>query len=122
MDSRAWGCRPRWWRIARRFRIGRTKSNGWIPFPAQSLTRGSCATASQMTLLFPGLLAISVFVASFALTGWFRREALAHLLLDVPNSRSSHTIATPRGGGVAIVLSALVALLALGWRGWLASA
>src|SRR5450830_51158 len=68
-----------------------------------------------MTLLFPMLLTFTVFVASLGLTGWFHRQALAHLLLDVPNSRSSHTIATPRGGGVAIVLSTLGALLVLGW-------
>src|ERR1019366_7648782 len=73
-----------------------------------------------MTLLFPALLTFTVFVASLGLTGWFRRQALAHLLLDVPNSRSSHTIATPRGGGVAIVLPTLVALLTLGFTGWLA--
>lgn len=72
-----------------------------------------------MTLLFPALLTFAVFVASWALTGWFRRQALVHQLLDVPNSRSSHIIATPRGGGVAIVVSTLVALLALGWTGWL---
>jgi len=68
--------------------------------------------------LFPTLLAFSVFVASLALTWWFRRQAVAHRLLDVPSARSSHTIATPRGGGVAIVLSTLVALLAVGWAGW----
>src|ERR1035437_3596749 len=68
-----------------------------------------------MTLLFPTLLTFTVCVASWGLAGWFRRQALAHLLLDVPNSRSSHTIATPRGGGVAIVMSTLVALLVLGW-------
>jgi len=60
------------------------------------------------------LLAFTVFLVSCGLTGWFRRQALAHLLLDVPNPRSSHSIATPRGGGVAIVLTTLVALLALG--------
>lgn len=72
-----------------------------------------------MTLLFPALLTFAVFATSLGLTGWFRRQALAHLLLDVPNSRSSHTIATPRGGGVAIVLPTLVTLLVLGWTGWL---
>ena len=66
-------------------------------------------------LVFPTLLTVAVFVASLTLTGWFRRQALAHLLLDVPNSRSSHSIATPRGGGVAIVLSTLAALLVVGW-------
>lgn len=70
-----------------------------------------------MTLLFPTLLAVVVFVVSLGLTGWFRRQALAQLLLDVPNFRSSHTIATPRGGGLAIVLSTLVAIVGLGWMG-----
>ena len=68
-----------------------------------------------MTLITPLLVTFTVFVASLGLTGWFRHQALAHRLLDVPNSRSSHTIATPRGGGVALVLSTLAALLALGW-------
>jgi Fuc2NAc and GlcNAc transferase len=72
-------------------------------------------THINMTPLFPTLLTFIVCLVSWGLTGWFRRQALAHFLLDVPNSRSSHTVATPRGGGVAIVLSTLVALLALGW-------
>ncbi len=73
-----------------------------------------------MKMLFPALLIFAVSVASLGLTGWFRREAVKHQLLDVPNSRSSHTIATPRGGGLAIVLSTLVALLVLGCTDWLA--
>ncbi len=68
-----------------------------------------------MRLLFPTLLTFTVCFGSWELAGWFRRQALTHLLLDVPNSRSSHTIATPRGGGVAIVVSTLMALLVLGW-------
>jgi Fuc2NAc and GlcNAc transferase len=50
------------------------------------------------------------------LTGAMRRYALARQLLDVPNARSSHTTPTPRGGGVAIVTSFLLAVL------WLALA
>ncbi|WP_448106824.1 MraY family glycosyltransferase [Pseudomonas azerbaijanoccidentalis] len=50
---------------------------------------------------------------SFALTALVRRYALSRSLLDVPNDRSSHSVPTPRGGGVAIVLSFLVALLAM---------
>jgi Fuc2NAc and GlcNAc transferase len=72
-----------------------------------------------MKLLVPGLLTLAVFFLSLGLTGWLRREALAHLLLDVPNSRSSHTVATPRGGGVAIVVSTVGSLLILGWTNWL---
>lgn len=56
----------------------------------------------------------AVFFASSALTELYRRRALALMILDVPNARSSHSVATPRGGGVAIVLSTLTALLILG--------
>lgn len=44
---------------------------------------------------------------SWLLTGVLRRYALSHSLLDVPNQRSSHTVPTPRGGGLAIVVSFL---------------
>jgi len=63
---------------------------------------------------------------SFALTFGLRRYALARSLMDVPNARSSHTVPTPRGGGVAIVLVFLgaVTLLAaagtVAWPAWLA--
>jgi Fuc2NAc and GlcNAc transferase len=43
-------------------------------------------------------------------------------LLDIPNGRSSHTVPTPRGGGVAIVVSYLVALAVLFGEGVLSSA
>jgi len=54
-----------------------------------------------------------VLAASVILTGVLRRYALARRLIDVPNDRSSHTIATPRGGGVAIVLATLGGLTLL---------
>lgn len=47
---------------------------------------------------------------SLLLTSALRRYALAKSLIDVPNARSSHTVPTPRGGGVAIVLSFLFLL------------
>lgn len=50
---------------------------------------------------------------SWALTGVIRRQAVRIGLIDVPNSRSSHTAPTPRGGGVAIVLSFLVLVFGL---------
>ncbi|TWC34988.1 Fuc2NAc and GlcNAc transferase [Pseudomonas sp. SJZ079] len=51
-------------------------------------------------------------VAGFSLlmTGALRRYALARSLMDIPNARSSHSVPTPRGGGVAIVLAFLAAL------------
>lgn len=60
-----------------------------------------------------------VFCGSIVLTGWCRRNSAAYLAVDVPNSRSSHTTATPRGGGVAIVVTTLIAFAVLGWVGWL---
>ncbi|MFJ3521365.1 glycosyltransferase family 4 protein [Pseudomonas sp. NPDC090203] len=59
------------------------------------------------------LLAVAVAGGSFAMTYWLRRYALHKSLLDIPNGRSSHTVPTPRGGGVAIVVSYLGALVAL---------
>lgn len=50
---------------------------------------------------------------SLCITGVLRHYALAQRLMDVPNARSSHSVPTPRGGGIAIVLVFLVALPAL---------
>ena len=50
---------------------------------------------------------------SLLLTGVIRRYALARNLLDIPNNRSSHQIPTPRGGGLAIVLTFLAGLLCM---------
>jgi Fuc2NAc and GlcNAc transferase len=47
----------------------------------------------------------TVAVVSFLLTWAVRRYALNRGLVDVPNERSSHSIPTPRGAGVAIVIS-----------------
>ncbi len=60
-------------------------------------------------------LLVLVFSISWVLTLVLRRYALAKSLMDVPNSRSSHSVPTPRGGGVAIVISFLLALPALGF-------
>ena len=57
------------------------------------------------------------FFISFFLTALLRKYALAKSLIDVPNDRSSHSIPTPRGGGVAIVISFLSALFFLYWKG-----
>lgn len=56
-------------------------------------------------LLLPITAGVSLFI-----TGALRRYALARSLMDIPNARSSHSVPTPRGGGVAIVLSFLAAL------------
>jgi Fuc2NAc and GlcNAc transferase len=46
-----------------------------------------------------------------------QRYALTRHLLDVPNARSSHERPTPRGGGLAIVVSFLTGFTVLFWSG-----
>jgi Fuc2NAc and GlcNAc transferase len=55
-------------------------------------------------------IAVGVFLAALWLTGRLRRYALDRQLLDRPNQRSSHSVAMPRGGGMAIVLATLLGL------------
>lgn len=64
-------------------------------------------------------LFVIVVIVSWALTGCLRQYALSRRLMDVPNERSSHSVATPRGGGLAIVLSFMAALPLFPWVGWL---
>ncbi|MGF6285506.1 MraY family glycosyltransferase [Pseudomonas silensiensis] len=52
---------------------------------------------------------------SLVLTAALRRYALARSIIDIPNERSSHSVPTPRGGGVAIVLAFLMVLPILAW-------
>lgn len=60
-----------------------------------------------------------VFAISFVLTWGLRRYALTHQVMDIPNARSSHQVPTPRGGGLAIVVTFLGALPFLAWTGTL---
>ena len=50
----------------------------------------------------------TMFVASYLGVSLFRRWSVQRNLLDVPNDRSSHTIPTPRGGGLVIAILGLV--------------
>jgi len=56
------------------------------------------------------LLVVSLAVLAWILTAQLRRYALARSLMDIPNARSSHSLPTPRGGGVAIVIAFLLGL------------
>ena len=58
---------------------------------------------------------VAAGVISWALTGWLRQYAIKRQMVDVPNARSSHQVATPRGGGGAIVVATTVALA---WWAW----
>jgi|ERR1035437_1476481 Fuc2NAc and GlcNAc transferase len=47
---------------------------------------------------------VIIFSLSFILTMAIRKWAIQKSILDFPNERSSHTLPTPRGGGIAIVI------------------
>ena len=68
----------------------------------------------SLWILLPGTLSVSLL-----LTWILRRYALSRSLMDIPNARSSHSVPTPRGGGVAIVLAYLAILPVVGYQGWL---
>jgi len=59
-----------------------------------------------MAAIEVSVLAALALAASMLLTLAVRRFTLSRGLLDVPNERSSHLVPTPRGGGVAIALTA----------------
>jgi len=68
-----------------------------------------------MELLSLSLLCVFLFLIllSWALTKLFRNYALANGFMDVPNQRSSHSVPTPSGGGVAIVVTFISGLVLL---------
>lgn len=71
----------------------------------------------------PGSIAlflVVLFAVAAVLTGTVRRYALANRLLDLPNARSSHSVATPRGGGLAIVIATVAGFVVLAFTGTLA--
>ena len=62
----------------------------------------------------PWWLAGVAFVLSFGVAAAWRRLALRRQLLDAPGPRRLHSVPTPRGGGLGIVL---VLLAAAAWLG-----
>ncbi len=60
-----------------------------------------------------GLLWALGFFGTYLSTRYLVRYALNHQLLDHPNERSSHTLPTPRGGGLAIVSTFIVLIVVL---------
>jgi len=69
------------------------------------------------TILTPSLLIVGALITTLLLTGSFRRYALSRSLIDVPNTRSSHEVPTPRGGGVGLVAVTLAVTALLTWAG-----
>ena len=62
-------------------------------------------------------LCLGAFFVALALTALARRYALWRQLVDAPGERRSHVVATPRGGGIAIVAVVLPAMVWLGTDG-----
>ncbi len=48
---------------------------------------------------------LTIILTSFILTWLVRIYAIRKSIIDIPNDRSSHTIPTPRGGGLAIAIA-----------------
>ena len=59
------------------------------------------------------ILFLVSFFGSVSITAFARAYALHVNLLDMPNQRSSHDVATPRGGGIGIVVVFLGVVLTL---------
>jgi UDP-N-acetylmuramyl pentapeptide phosphotransferase/UDP-N-acetylglucosamine-1-phosphate transferase len=53
------------------------------------------------------------FLATFILTFLVRKFAIRKAILDIPSDRSSHSVPTPRGGGLAIAIVWFAILLLL---------
>jgi UDP-N-acetylmuramyl pentapeptide phosphotransferase/UDP-N-acetylglucosamine-1-phosphate transferase len=54
-----------------------------------------------------GWLALAAAISAAVLVGIVRQLALRHDVLDHPGHRSSHTVATPRGGGLGLLIVTL---------------
>ena len=59
------------------------------------------------------MIYLFLFVLSFALTYFIKNYYIKHALLEEINERSSHTVPTPHGGGIAIALVWFVGLFYL---------
>ena len=57
------------------------------------------------------LIGTLAFALAAGLTAWIRRVAIRLQMIDRPNERSSHVTPTPRGGGLAIVVTTIAAVL-----------
>jgi UDP-N-acetylmuramyl pentapeptide phosphotransferase/UDP-N-acetylglucosamine-1-phosphate transferase len=71
--------------------------------------------------------AVGVIVVATAIVCCLATRSLIPLLrrrnvLDRPNQRSSHVVPTPRGGGIAVIWTVLLAWLGVSAAGWVSSA
>ena len=68
----------------------------------------------------PDLIHLAItLITAFSLSSWAVGAVLRRLTLDYPNDRSSHTIPTPRGGGLGVIPAAwLTWMLFADFRPW----
>ncbi|MBU0633205.1 glycosyltransferase family 4 protein [bacterium] len=59
------------------------------------------------------MIYLFLFLLSFTLTYLIKNYAIKRSLIDIPNDRSSHTLPTPHGGGIAIAITWFVGLVYL---------
>lgn len=70
-------------------------------------------------------VSLAAVVVAAGFTAWLVPRLAAAGVMDEPNERSSHVRPTPRGGGLAVVVTASMAVLAfswalhVSWKGWL---
>ncbi|WP_394005248.1 glycosyltransferase family 4 protein [Luteimonas sp. WGS1318] len=62
------------------------------------------------------VLGVAVFAVALLGTWCARRYALHRRLIDAPGARRSHAVATPRGGGIAIVVALLPVFAWMAWQ------
>jgi Fuc2NAc and GlcNAc transferase len=67
-----------------------------------------------------GWISVATLFGSYAATAWLLRYSGLRRLVDQPNARSSHSIPTPRGGGLSIVVVTTCAVAILYAQGLLA--
>lgn len=74
-----------------------------------------------MTGQYVSCLGFAFLAGAFVLACFATRLALLHLrrhaILDVPNARSSHSIPTPRGGGLGVTPVVMAAWVVAAWLG-----
>jgi Fuc2NAc and GlcNAc transferase len=67
-----------------------------------------------MDIFIKGMIFLAIMLASTILVYVVRKHALRKGILDMPNARSSHKTATPRGGGLGFVIPFLFSVIVLG--------
>jgi len=65
-------------------------------------------------LILPTLAFLILTVLAYAGVSWIRRWTLRRHILDHPNERSLHSVPTPRGGGLGIVVLVIGTALVFG--------